>query len=83
MSGHSEAGLQRAMVVILFLLLTEAAGDPTVFCYRMGVHILSAGGARFLAPATALAAFADKTRNQFACSTLFSTLSARFSTPKD
>jgi hypothetical protein len=34
----------------LLLVLIEAGGDPTVFCYRMGVGILAAGRMRFLAP---------------------------------
>ncbi len=35
-------------VSTLLLLLIEA-GDPGIFCYRMGVDILSAGRARFFA----------------------------------
>jgi hypothetical protein len=41
--------LHRFHVSILLLRLIEAGGDPSVFCYRMGVHILSAGRARFFA----------------------------------
>ena len=36
-------------VSTLLLLLIEAGGDPGIFCYRMGVDILSAGRARFFA----------------------------------
>jgi hypothetical protein len=77
----------------LLLVFIEAGGDPSIFCYRMGVDILSAGRARFLAPAPWVANLAtltleaaqrpQRTRNQVACSNLFSTFSARFSTPKD
>jgi hypothetical protein len=42
--------LHRFHVSILLLRLIEAGGDPSVFCYRIGVHILAAGRARFLAP---------------------------------
>lgn len=71
-----------------FLLLTEAGGDPAIFCYLMGVGILSAGGAMFLAPAQSPAPVApwslpEPKRNQVACSNLFSTFSALFSTPRD
>jgi hypothetical protein len=34
----------------LLLALMEAGGDPTVFCYRMGVGILTAGRTSFFAP---------------------------------
>lgn len=67
----------------LLLLLTEAGGDPGVFCYRMGVGILRAGGGRFLAPLPVMAAMARRTRNQVACLNPFSTFSARFTTLKD
>jgi len=43
--------LHRLPVSTLLLVLIEAGGDPSIFCYRMGVDILSAGRARFLAPA--------------------------------
>ena len=43
--------LRRLPVSSLLLVLIEAAGDPSIFCYRMGVDILSAGRALFLAPA--------------------------------
>jgi hypothetical protein len=46
--------LHRFHVSILLLRLIEAGGDPSVFCYRMGVHILSAGRARFFAAAPRL-----------------------------
>jgi uncharacterized protein YigE (DUF2233 family) len=78
--------LQTVSVSTLLLALIEAGGDPAVFCYRMGVGILSAGQARFLEPAVESANFqtpASPKRNQLACSNLFSTLSARFSTLKD
>jgi hypothetical protein len=42
--------LHRLPVSTLLLLLIEAGGDPGIFCYRMGVDILSAGRARFFAP---------------------------------
>lgn len=70
-------------VVVLLLRFTEAGGDPGVFCYRMGVDIFSAGSARFLRPLPAATALAGRKRNNVACSTLFSTLSAPFSTPRD
>jgi len=80
--------LRLAPVCSLLLVLTEAGGDPGVFCYRMGVDILSVDSVRFLAPVNVMAGLAKRTfgiskRNQVACSNLFSTLSARFSTPKD
>jgi hypothetical protein len=73
-------------VSILLLALIEAGGDPTVFCYRMGVGILSAGQVRFPKSATRLAELPVLTtlkRNQVACSNFCSTFSARFSTLKD
>ena len=79
-------------VAALLFRLTEAGGDPGIFCYRMGVDILSAGSPRFLAPVQRLANGAElaarrnlarSKRIQIACSTLFSTFSARFSTLKD
>jgi hypothetical protein len=80
--------LRLAPVCTLLLVLTEAGGDPGVFCYRMGVDILSVDSGRFLAPVNVMAGLAKRTfaiskRNQVACSNLFSTLSALFSTPKD
>ena len=80
--------IQIAPVCTLLLTLTEAGGDPGVFCYRMGVAILSADSGRFLAPVNVMADLAKRTlaiskRNQVACSNLFSTFSTRFSTPKD
>jgi len=36
-------------VATLLAVIIEARGDPGVFCYRMGVDILSAGRARLLA----------------------------------
>ena len=75
-------------VCSLLLLLTEAGGDPGIFCYRMGVGILSAGGSRFLAPAQFSATrtdgkFAQPKGNQVACSNPSSIFSAHYSTPKD
>jgi len=81
--------LELPPVCTLLLLLTEAGGDPGIFCYRMGVGILSVGGSRrFLAPAQSLASLANGNlakpkRNQIACSNPFSTFSARFLTQKD
>jgi hypothetical protein len=78
--------LHRLHVSSLLLRFIEAGGDPSVFCYRMGVHILSAGRARFFAPAPRLSnwlANLATTRNQVACSTLFSIFSTRFSTQKN
>jgi hypothetical protein len=94
---HSRAklirrSLRRLPVSSLLLMLIETAGDPSIFCYRIGVDILSAGRARFLAPAPWVANLATLTlatqrpqriRNQVACSNLFSTFSARCSTLKD
>jgi hypothetical protein len=42
----------RLPVSSLLLRLIEAGGDPGIFCYLMGVDILSAGRARFFAPAS-------------------------------
>ena len=73
----------RGYVFTLLLLLIEAGGDPGIFCYRMGVDILSAGRLRFAAPIPGVANVASLIRNQVACSNLFCTFSARFSIPKD
>ena len=85
-------------VSTLLLLLIEAGGDPSIFCYRMGVDILSAGRARLLAPVPGLANWAKmaslaamtvaaqrppRIRNQVACSNLFSTFSAHSTILKD
>jgi hypothetical protein len=64
--------IQIAPVCTLLLALTEAGGDPGVFCYRMGVDILSADSGRFLAPVNVMADLAKRTlaiskRNQVAC----------------
>lgn len=79
--------LSLAPVVALLLRLTEAGGDPGIFCYRMGVDIFSSGGSRNLLPAPVVVRLvkrtAAKTRNQGSCSNLFSTLSARSSIPRD
>ena len=84
--------LHRLPVSSLLLVLIEAGGDPSIFCYRMGVDILSTGRARFLAPAPWMATLATLTlaaqrpqriRNQVACSNLFSTFSARSTILKD
>ncbi len=68
--------LRRLPVSTLFVLVVNSGGDAGVFCYRMGVDIFSAGRARFSVPMSG-------TRNLLACSTLFSTFSARFSNLKD
>ena len=68
--------LHRLPVSSLFFLFINSGGDPGIFCYRMGVDIFSAGRARFSVPMSG-------TRNLLACSTLFSTFSARFSNLKD
>ena len=80
--------LQTSPICTFLIVLTEVSGDPGIFCYRMGVGLLSADNGRFLAPVTVLAAVAKRTfaltqRNQVACSNLFSTFSAHFLTPKD
>ena len=80
--------LQTRPICTLLLALTEAGGDPGIFCYRMGVDILSTDDGRFLAPVNVMAALAKRTfavtkRNQVACSNLSSTFSAHFLTPKD
>ncbi len=41
--------LHRLPVSSLLLLLINSGGDPAIFCYRMGVDILSAGRALFRA----------------------------------
>jgi hypothetical protein len=88
----------RRPVSTLLLMLIEAGGDPSVFCYRIGVGILSTGRECFLAPVPKFAEFAkmatltamtlaarrpQKTRNRVACSNLFSTFSARSTILKD
>jgi hypothetical protein len=73
--------LHRLHVSTLLLLLIEAGGDPSIFCYRMGVDILAAG--RFAPPIPGVANVASLIRNQIACSNLFSTYSTRFSILKD
>ena len=84
--------LRRLPVSTLLLVLIEAGGDPSIFCYRMGVDILSAGRARFFAPTPWVANLATLTsaaqrpqriRNQVACSNLFSTFSVRSTILKD
>jgi len=84
--------LRLTPVAILLLRITEAGGDPGVFCYRMGVDILAASRGHFLVavPSIALrsrfkltASLARRIRNQVACSNLLSTSSARSSTLKD
>jgi len=72
--------LQRPQVSTLLLLLIEAGGDPSIFCYRMGVDILSTGRLRF---APAIPGVASLIRNQVACCNLFSIFSTRFTTLKD
>lgn len=83
-----ERALQIKPVCALLLGLTEAGGDPGIFCYRMGVDLLSTSNGRFLAPVNMMADLAERTlavskRNQAACSNLFSTFFTRFSIPKD
>jgi hypothetical protein len=68
----------------LLLRLTEAGGDPGIFCYRMGVDLLSTDNGRFLAPVSVMARWAARTlavskRNQAACSNLYSIFSTGFS----
>ncbi len=75
--------LHRLHVSTLLLLLIEASGDPSIFCYRMGVDILAAGRSRFAAPIPGAANVASLIRNQVACSNLFSIFSTRFSILKD
>jgi hypothetical protein len=65
------------------LRLIEARGEPGIFCYRIGVDILSAGRAHLFSPVAKPASWSGRIRNQVACSTLFSIFSARFSTLKD
>jgi hypothetical protein len=44
-----QSGLLHLTPVAIFLLrITEAGGDPSVFCYRMGVDILAASRGHFL-----------------------------------
>ncbi len=76
--------LQLTPVCNLLLRLTEAGGDPGIFCYRMGVDFLSTHNGRFLAPVNVMANWAACTlvvskRNQVACSNLFSTFCTSFS----
>jgi len=80
--------LQTASVSALLLRLTEAGGDLGIFCYRMGVDLLSTNNGRFLAPVNVMADLAERTlavskRNQAACSNLLSTSYTRFSILKD
>ena len=42
-------------VAILLLRITEAGGDPGVFCFRMGVDILAAGRGHFLVAVPSIA----------------------------
>jgi len=84
--------LHRFPVSTLLLVFIETAGDPSIFCYRMGVDILSAGRALFFAPDPGLASLAATTlaarrshgtRNRVTCSNLFSTFSAHSTILKD
>jgi hypothetical protein len=75
--------LHRLHVSTLLLLLIEAGGDPSVFCYRMGVDILAAGRSRFTPPIRGVANVAALIRNQIACCNLFSISSTRFTTLRD
>jgi len=68
--------VELAPVCNLLLRLTEAGGDPGIFCYRMGVDLLSTDNGRFLAPVNVMALWATRTlavskRNQAACSNPF------------
>jgi hypothetical protein len=76
--------LQLTPVCNLLFRLTEAGGDPGIFCYRMGVDLLSTDNGRFLAPVSVMARWAQRTlavskRNQAACSNLYSTFCTGFS----
>jgi hypothetical protein len=77
----------RLPISTLLLLFFEAGGDPTVFCYRMGVGIFSTSRARFITPALSVAGLDAEQplarRNQVACFNLFSIFSSRFSILKD
>jgi hypothetical protein len=75
--------LHRLHVSTLLILLIEAGGDPSIFCYRMGVDILAAGRSCFTPPIPGVASVASLIRNQIACSNLFSISSTRFTTLKD
>src|SRR5215467_14850054 len=75
--------LRSSPVGTLLVLLTEAGGDPGIFCYRMGVGFLSADKGRFLAPVNVMAGMARRRlavmkRNQVACSNRFSIFSTSF-----
>lgn len=63
--------LHRFPVSSLFVLFLNSGGDLSVFCYRMGVDILSAGRNRVSFPL-------PTARIPVACSNLFSTFSTRF-----
>ena len=53
---RQQTGLLRLTpVAILLLRITEAGGDPGVFCYRMGVDILVAGRGHFLVTVPSIA----------------------------
>src|SRR5262245_11816377 len=76
--------LEFSPVCTFLLVLTEAGGDPCVFCYRMGVGFLSTDNGRFLAPVNVMAGLAKRTfavrkRNQVECSNRFSIFSTSFS----
>jgi hypothetical protein len=78
--------LRRLPVSDFFVMFADAGGDPGIFCYRMGVGILSAGHARFIAIPRKPKAPKGETalmRNQVACSNPFSIFYARFLTQKD
>ncbi len=68
--------LHRLPVSSLFVLFANSNGDLGIFCYRMGVDILSAGRARF-------SVSLPHARIPVACSNLFTTFSTRFSTQKN
>ena len=56
-----ERALKLSAVGNLLLRLTEAGGDPGIFCYRMGVDLLSTDNGRFLAPVSVMARWAAQT----------------------
>ena len=73
---HLRRTFHRLPVSSLLLYFINSNGDPCIFCYRMGVDILSAGRARF-------SDSLPRPRIPNACSNLFSTFSTRFSTRKN
>ena len=86
-TGRIRRAFHRLPVSSLFVWFVNSNGDPSIFCYRMGVDIFAAGRARF-APAVPLTAMrsnlafvvnlARRTRNH-----RYSTVMAPFSWPQD